>query len=164
MKTKTDALFYQVSTPLLYSPHPRPRIFCVCAGLCFSSQVAAISSENKLSHERLTHLPLNCFFLYDVSPSGPNSIHRSENDSYQHILEVCQCAQRKRWTSDCSEWSLKYGFPVKGWLKGKQRIIRKLGDALAVVSVWGFFYITFSDKHQISRSLMTLLNCCVKFG
>lgn len=104
------------------------------------------------------------FFLYDVSPSGANSIHRSENDSYQHILEVCQCAQRKRWTSDCSKWSLKYGFPVKGWLKGKQRIIRKLGDALAVVSVWGFFYITFSDKHQISRSLMTLLNCCVKFG
>lgn len=63
---------------------PPPKVFGVfCAGLCFSSQVAAISSENKLSHERLTHLPLNCF-LYDVSPSGPNSIHRSENDSY-HI-------------------------------------------------------------------------------
>ena len=58
--------------------------FFFCAGLCFSSQVAAISSENKLSHERLTHLPLNCF-LYDVSPSGPNSTHRSENDSYHRL-------------------------------------------------------------------------------
>lgn len=57
---------------------------CVCAGLCFSSQVAANSGENKLSYERLTHSPLNCF-LYDVSPSGPNSTRRSENDSYQNI-------------------------------------------------------------------------------
>lgn len=84
VKHKTEAVLSGIkSIALFFSPKGFGGLG-FCAALCFSSQVAAISSENNLSHERLTHSPLNCF-LYDAGPLGLNSTHRSESDSQQDI-------------------------------------------------------------------------------